>query len=141
MSQPPGKKQPSKAANKDSKNEEAAAPAPKESNKGIIKGWMWKIEFIIIKCDSASSKDAKDSNKEETGSNPEVGDEATGGGSKPQSAGASLRDAAQRILVLCQKAEWSPVDQVLKSLEKSIAAAAGGEDVNTTPLAGVSDLV
>lgn len=58
---------------------------------------------------------------------------------KPQSAGASIRDAAQRVLVLCQKGEWGPVDQVLKSMEKSISNA--GDDANTVPLLGVADTV
>lgn len=84
----------------------------------------------------AAAKDVKEKDKDETGSNPEGDDLPT---SKPQSAGANVRDAAQRILVLCQKGEWAPVDQVLKSMEKSIAAA--GEEANTVPLAGVSDLV
>lgn len=37
------------------------------------------------------------------------------------------------------KGEWPPVDQVMKTIEKAIAA--GGEDVNTTPLAGLMDPV
>lgn len=37
------------------------------------------------------------------------------------------------------KGEWPPVDQVMKQIEKAIAA--GGEDVNTTPLAGLMDPV
>jgi hypothetical protein len=83
-----------------------------------------------------AAKDSKEKEKEETSSNPEGDDTPS---SKPQSAGANVRDAAQRILVLCQKGEWAPVDQVLKSMEKSIAAA--GEDANTVPLAGVADIV
>ncbi|XP_068897873.1 serine/threonine-protein phosphatase 6 regulatory ankyrin repeat subunit B isoform X1 [Tenebrio molitor] len=82
-----------------------------------------------------AAKDSKEKEKEETSSNPEGDDTPS---SKPQSAGANVRDAAQRILVLCQKGEWAPVDQVLKSMEKSIAAA--GEDANTVPLAGVADI-
>ncbi|CAH0387234.1 unnamed protein product [Bemisia tabaci] len=56
---------------------------------------------------------------------------------KPGSAGASTRDAAARILALCQKGEWPPMDQALKGLEKIVAA--GGDDVNPTPLAQVFD--
>ncbi|KAJ8936153.1 hypothetical protein NQ318_010564, partial [Aromia moschata] len=82
-----------------------------------------------------NSKDSKDKDKEETTSNPEGAEEGTS--SKPQSAGANVRDAAQRILSLCQKGEWGSVDQILKSMEKSIANA--GEDANTSPLAGVLD--
>ncbi|XP_060528049.1 serine/threonine-protein phosphatase 6 regulatory ankyrin repeat subunit A isoform X3 [Cylas formicarius] len=83
------------------------------------------------------SKDNQQGSKEkdETGSNPEGDDTPS---SKPQSAGANVRDAAQRILTLCQKGEWGPVDQVLKSMEKAMASA--GEDANTIPLAGVADL-
>lgn len=57
--------------------------------------------------------------------------------SKPHSAGSNVRDAANRILILCQKGEWAPVDQVLKSIERSVAGAA--EDVHVAPLAGVLD--
>lgn len=51
----------------------------------------------------------------------------------------SIREGAQRLLVLAMKGEWPPVDQVLKALEKSVAAA--GEDGNLTPLAGIADPV
>lgn len=85
---------------------------------------------------SGNSKETKEKEKDETTSNPE-GEEAVA--SKPQSAGANVRDAAQRILVLCQKGEWAPVDQVLKSMEKAIANS--GDEANTVPLAGVQDLV
>ncbi|KAK3920064.1 Caskin-2, partial [Frankliniella fusca] len=70
------------------------------------------------------------------------------GDKKPGSAGATSRDAALRLLSMCQKGEWPPVDQALKSLEKAVAAAkaeakadpaSAGEDVVTLPLAGVAD--
>lgn len=67
------------------------------------------------------------------------GDQLPGLGSKPGSAGSSLRDAAQRILQLCQKGEWPPVEQAIKNLEKVITG--GGDDINSTPLSGVSDTV
>uniref|UniRef100_T1H944 Ion transport domain-containing protein n=1 Tax=Rhodnius prolixus TaxID=13249 RepID=T1H944_RHOPR len=70
---------------------------------------------------STASKDEAVDKKDENG--------------KPGSAGA--RDGAQRILQLCQKGEWPPFDQVLKTLEKAVAA--GGEDANPTPLAGIAD--
>ncbi|KAL1463243.1 hypothetical protein WDU94_015014 [Cyamophila willieti] len=57
--------------------------------------------------------------------------------SKPGSAGSSSRDGAARLLQQCQKNEWPPVDQVLKGLEKLVAA--GTDDINTQPLAGVAD--
>ncbi|XP_046610474.1 serine/threonine-protein phosphatase 6 regulatory ankyrin repeat subunit B isoform X1 [Neodiprion virginianus] len=58
-------------------------------------------------------------------------------GSKPGSAGATSREAAQRLLGLAARGEWAPVDQLLKSLEK--AAQGAGEEGNPTPLAGVMD--
>lgn len=100
------------------------------NRKGMVKV---KIQLSFYNF-TVNSKEVKD--KDETGSNPE-GEEATS--SKPQSAGANIKDAAQRILTLCQKAEWAPIDQILKSMEKAISS--GGEEVNLTPLAGVADLV
>lgn len=90
------------------------------------------------------AKEPKDAAKEkspskdngETGSTPDSEETPT---PKPQSAGASNKDAAQRVLTLCQKGEWAPIDQILKGMEKAIAAA--GEDANTVPLAGVLDIV
>lgn len=67
------------------------------------------------------------------------GSAGAAGASKPSSAGASLREAALRALQLCQKGEWPPMDQVLKNMEKAVAA--GGEDVNPSPLAGIADVV
>lgn len=58
---------------------------------------------------------------------------------KPGSAGVSVREGAHRLLALAMKGEWPPVDQVLKAIEKAVAA--GGEDINTTPLSGVIDPV
>ncbi|KAK9890744.1 hypothetical protein WA026_012092 [Henosepilachna vigintioctopunctata] len=57
--------------------------------------------------------------------------------SKPSSAGTNVRDVAHRILMLCQKSEWGPIDQLLKTIERSVAGA--GEDVHVAPLAGVLD--
>lgn len=98
------------------------------------------------KNDDKDQKDATKSNskeqpeKDETASNNGAGgDEATPTPSKPPSAGTNVRDAAQKVLMLCQKGEWSPVDQVLKSIEKAVAAA--GEEAITNPLAGVADPV
>ncbi|XP_035912923.1 serine/threonine-protein phosphatase 6 regulatory ankyrin repeat subunit B isoform X2 [Anopheles stephensi] len=56
---------------------------------------------------------------------------------KPGSAGATVRDGAQKVLNLAMKSEWAPVEAVLKGLEKAVAA--GGDDSNQTPLAGVLD--
>lgn len=84
---------------------------------------------------AAASKDQAEKEKDETASN--AGEEAAA--PKPQSAGTNVRDAAQKVLALCQKGEWAPVDQVLKSIEK--AATSAGEDAVTNPLLGVADPV
>ena len=62
---------------------------------------------------------------------------------KPQSAGASMRDAAQRILTLALKGEWTAVEGIIKSLEKAVekAKANTDEDIYLAPLAGVFDPV
>ncbi|RZF35385.1 hypothetical protein LSTR_LSTR009770 [Laodelphax striatellus] len=60
-----------------------------------------------------------------------------GAPARQNSAGASGRDISQRILQLSQKGDWPPMDQVIKSLEKLVAA--GGEDVNPQPLLGLAD--
>ena len=59
---------------------------------------------------------------------------------KPQVSPAQLqRDAAQKVLNLALKQEWTPMESTLKSMEKMVAA--GGEEISTTPLAGVMDPV
>jgi hypothetical protein len=62
---------------------------------------------------------------------------------KPQSAGASMRDAAQRVLTISLKGEWTAVEGIIKSLEKAVekAKAAAEEDIYLAPLAGVLDPV
>lgn len=62
---------------------------------------------------------------------------------KPQSAGASMRDAAQRILTLALKTEWTAVEGVIKSLEKAVEKAKSNaeEEIHLAPLAGVLDPV
>lgn len=91
----------------------------------------------------AAAEKEPDSKDDSSANNGDKKDAAKGDGpevvAKPQSAGASTRDAAQKILSLALKGEWSAVEQNLKSLEKLVAG--GGEDVNTVPLAGVVDLV
>jgi len=63
------------------------------------------------------------------------------GGPKPGSAGATTRDAAQRLLALCQKSEWPGVDQLLKNLEKVVSSSGSAEEGVANPLAGVADPV
>lgn len=87
--------------------------------------------------DDKKDKDDKDKNNGD-------GDKAEGPPSppKPQSAGASIRDAAQRILNLTSKGEWSPIEQIIKQIERQIAnCLAQGEEVVTNPLSGISDPV
>lgn len=92
----------------------------------------WNNSFL------GSNKDPKEKEKEDiVSSSPVEAEEVPV--PKPQSAGAIIRDAAQKVLNLCQKGEWGPVEQVLKSMEKAIANA--GEEANTVPLSGVIDLV
>lgn len=61
------------------------------------------------------------------------------GGKKPKSAGQTIRDAAQRVLNLAVKSEWTAVEGVLKSIEKGVALA--GEEAHLVPMAGVLDPV
>lgn len=58
---------------------------------------------------------------------------------KPQSAGATIRDAGQKLLSLTMKQEWTSIDVVMKQLEKIVAAAA--TEGSAVPLAGVMDPV
>lgn len=82
---------------------------------------------------------------DETASNSDKRDEAATSTTapKPQSAGASMRDAAQRILTLALKAEWTAVEGVIKSLEKAVEKAKinADEEIHLVPLAGVLDPV
>lgn len=82
------------------------------------------------------NKDEVSSNGDKKDTNKSI-DEAVP--PKPQSAGASTRDAAQKLLGLTMRQEWTPIEQVMKSLEKAVAGAS--DDINTTPLAGVMDPV
>lgn len=93
---------------------------------------------------NASSKEESPSGKEEpgsasAGSNGLPSAEPSQPGSKPGSAGATAREAAQRLLGLASRGEWAPVDQLLKTLEKAVQSA--GDDGNPVPLAGVMDPV
>ncbi|XP_066600669.1 serine/threonine-protein phosphatase 6 regulatory ankyrin repeat subunit B isoform X2 [Prorops nasuta] len=72
-----------------------------------------------------------------TGSNGGPNAETSQPGSKPGSAGATGREQAQRLLGLAARGEWSPVDQLLKSMEKTVQSA--GEDGVVAPLIGVAD--
>ncbi|XP_043580732.1 serine/threonine-protein phosphatase 6 regulatory ankyrin repeat subunit A isoform X1 [Bombus pyrosoma] len=91
-----------------------------------------------------SSKEESPVSKDETGGSASTG--STGGGtsadgtqpgSKPGSAGATSREAAQKLLGLAARGEWAPVDQLLKSLEKAVQSI--GEDGPLLPLASIMD--
>lgn len=121
MSKPGGKKGAPKVAAKtqpktDDESSERATPA-------AVKGDMDSKDEV------SSNGDKKDANKSLDEAVPP----------KPQSAGASTRDAAQKLLGLTMRQEWTPIEQIMKSLEKAVAAA--GEDANTSPLGGVLDPV
>lgn len=79
----------------------------------------------------------KDSPKGDRSSN--TGETGSAGSAKPGSAGAGMREAAQKLLLLTARAEWPPVDQALKVLEKMVAS--GGEDATPLPLSGLADPV
>lgn len=118
-----GKKGGPKGSKKSS--EEASDPATPASVKGGVAGPGADPDLKEdAAMDAADKKDGK-------------GDEATT--PKPISAGQTQRDAANKVLNLSLKQEWTPLEQTLKSMEKFIAA--GGEEVNSSPLAGVMDPV
>lgn len=122
MSKPGGKKGAPKVAAKtqpktDDESSERATPA-------AIKSEMDNKDEV------SSNGDKKDASKSIDEITPP----------KPQSAGASTRDAAQKLLGLTMRQEWTPIEQVMKSLEKAVAGASS-DDINTTPLAGVMDPV
>lgn len=81
-----------------------------------------------VKDDVSSNGDKKDVKSTDEANPP-----------KPQSAGASVRDAAQKLLGLTMRQEWTPIEQVIKSLEKAVANSS--EEINLSPLAGVLDPV
>lgn len=82
-----------------------------------------------LKDDGSTEAEKSKDSKGEEGTTPKP----------PVSAGQTQRDAAQKALNLALKQEWTPLEQTLKGMEKMVTA--GGEDVNSTPLAGVMDPV
>lgn len=92
------------------------------------------------KTDNDGKDDMPNADKKETKSGDEAQTTQTSHtGPKPQSAGATIRDAGQKLLVLTMKQEWTAIDPILKQLEKIVVAA--GSEANLTPLAGVTDPV
>lgn len=95
-----------------------------------------KPERVVRKEGSATDETASNSDRRDDASAvPER---------KPQSAGASMRDAAQRILTLALKGDWTAAEGVIKSLEKAVEkakVAAGEEEIYIAPMVGVLDPV
>lgn len=77
--------------------------------------------------------------KDDSSSNGDRKEAEGGSAAKPPSAGASIRETANKVMALAAKSEWTPCEQELKKLEKYVANA--GEDGNLMPLAGVVDPV
>jgi uncharacterized protein with NAD-binding domain and iron-sulfur cluster len=95
-------------------------------------------EKVVRKDGSATDETASNGDRREDASSAAVPER------KPQSAGASMRDAAQRILTLALKGDWTAAEGVIKSLEKAVEkakAAAGEEEIYLAPMVGVLDPV
>lgn len=99
-----------------------------------------KKKVVKKKKDDDSKKDGTAT--DETGSQSDRRDD---GAPPPRqlSAGASMRDAANRILTLALKNEWTAAEGVIKSLEKAVdkAKKEAEEEVIISPMAGVQDPV
>lgn len=89
---------------------------------------------------SRSDLEVKDGEKSPNGDKKDAKNvDETAPAPKPQSAGATMRDAAQKLLMQTMKQEWTSIDPVLKQLEK--IAASGASEASAVPLAGVMDPV
>lgn len=77
--------------------------------------------------------------KDDSSSNGDRKEADGSSAAKPPSAGASIRETANKVMALAVKSEWTPCEQELKKLEKYVANA--GEDANLLPLAGILDPV
>lgn len=123
-----------------------SSPGPPSGGGTGPKKTKVKKKVTKKKKDEDDNKVRKDgSATDETASNSDRREEAAAAvpEKKPQSAGASMRDAAQRILTLALKGEWTAVEGVIKSLEKAVekAKAAAEEEIYLAPMAGVLDPV
>lgn len=116
-----------------------SSPGPSGPKKNKIK------KKVVKKKKDEEDKTKKDgSATDETASNSDRREDAGASNPpKPLSAGASMRDAAHRILTLALKNEWTAAEGVIKSLEKAVekAKAAADEEVVISPLGGVQDPV
>jgi hypothetical protein len=117
---------------------------PTGKKTGSVKGGPTKknTEESLGDRSTPSGSKPESESKDETSSNgdkKETKTEETPPPPKPQSAGASIRDAATKILNLAMKSEWTAMDPAMKAVEKAVAA--GGDETNSSPLAGVNDPV
>lgn len=111
-------------------SKKAATEAADRATPASVKGDAAAAADPDMKDDGNMEGDKKEGGKgEEGGTTPKP----------PVSAGQLQRDAAQKAMNLAMKSEWTPLEQTLKQMEKMVTA--GGEDVNSTPLAGVMDMV
>lgn len=113
-----------------------SGPKKNKVKKKVTKKKKEEEEKIIKKDGSATDETASNSDRRDETVQPTTTP-------KPQSAGASMRDAAQRVLTLALKTEWTAVEGVIKSLEKAVEKAkiSAEEEIYLAPLAGVSDPV
>lgn len=120
---------------------------PKGSKKGVASENSDRATPASVKGDATSSSADPDMNADGNmdGDKKDGKIEEGGGGvagttpKPPVSAAQVQRDAAQKVLNLALKQEWTPMEQTLKGMEKMVAA--GGEDINNTPLMGIMDPV
>lgn len=117
---------------------------PKGSKKVVASENSDRATPASVKGDATSSSADPDVNADMDMDKKEGKAEEGGGvaGTTPKppvSAAQMQRDAAQKVLNLALKQEWTPMEQTLKGMEKMVAA--GGEDINSTPLMGIMDPV
>lgn len=124
-----------------------SSPGPSGGGTGPKKSKV-KKKVTKKKKDDEPDKVRKDgSATDETASNSDRRDDASAAAvpeRKPQSAGASMRDAAQKMLTVALKGDWTAAEGIIKSLEKAVEkakAAAGDEEIYLAPISGVSDPV
>lgn len=115
----------------------SGGPKKPKVKKKVTKKKTKEEEEKVRKDGSATDETASNSDRKEEAQPPAVTTP------KPQSAGASMRDAAQRILTLALKGEWTAVEGVIKSLEKAVEKAKlnAEEEIHLAPMASVLDPV
>lgn len=113
-----------------------AGPKKTKIKKKVVK--KKKDEESTKKDGSATDETASNSDRRDDGNAPKDGNPP-----RTLSAGASMRDAANRVLTLALKNEWTAAEGVIKSLEKSVdkAKKEAEEEVIISPMAGVQDPV